>query len=260
MEKKSKNKYPRSKNNLQCLGPCYQKNTQIIHPITLDGVTSKIGPFCPIMPTEMTHPITKQKYKIHHDECAHATTDKDTSNKDYELNILTPTIDFNEESFLKIYYRIGSFEDAINWVDTHKYSSLLTRKRIIDCAWKAYYGRISLVDQRLVDFYIELVKRRWINYLYDKLGGYIKISGNQIILSKPETKPEQDDESTSIAKINFLIDRFIDRDTIYKFLNKVIKAQEEAIKTEEQIYAPDIIDIKINLVEYIENKIKLTIG
>jgi len=41
-------KFPKSIKKYDCIGPCYEPNTPILHPITLEHVYDSTYPFCPI--------------------------------------------------------------------------------------------------------------------------------------------------------------------------------------------------------------------
>ena len=251
---KKTTKYPKSKNNFQCVGPCYQPETLIVHPLSLEYVTDKYNAFCPVKEWDYIDEDGKKITRTT-DICYHPTESKDLSGKEFEINILTPNIDFNDEHFLKIFYNIRSFEDAINWIDNKKYSPLLTRLRIINCAWNAYGKDVNIIDHRVVDFYIEVIKKKWINDIYKKINKYIHIRDNKVLLGNPrENKLSQKDEI--VVRMNFLIDRFINNDEIYKFLIRYLKHRKE--NWDEII--DHSINIKNDLIKYIENKINLTIG
>lgn len=250
---KSLFKYPKSKNNFQCVGPCYQPNTSIVHPLTLEYVTDKYYPFCPVNEWDYTDATSGKTITRTTDICYHPTQSKDLSGKEFEINILTPNIDFNDKQFLKIFYNIHSFEDAINWIDSKKLSPLLTRLRIMECAWNAYGKNVNIIDHRVVDFYIELAKKKWISDIYKKLNKYIHISNDKILFADPKTN-DLSPKDNYVARINFLIDRFINNDEIYKFL---IKYLANPTDTMVMNYSTSI---KNDLIIYIENKIKLTIG
>ena len=101
--KKTENKYPISKNNRKCVGPCYEPNKFIIHPINLDFVTGNTNkPFCP---TNVYEDVDKDgtTYKSFVDECFKVTDDKDSN-----VDMLTPNITFDSRSFLNTYYNINS--------------------------------------------------------------------------------------------------------------------------------------------------------
>lgn len=62
--------------------------------------------------------------------------DEAFNEKKTELNT-TQNIYFSDEQYLKIFYNIHSFEDALDWINKRKCLPT-TCRRILDCAWKAY--------------------------------------------------------------------------------------------------------------------------
>lgn len=249
-------KYPKSKNNFQCIGPCYQPNTSIVHPLTLEYVTDKYYPFCPVKEWEYVDKDSGNTVTRTTDVCYHPTESKDLSGKEFEMNMLVPSIDFNDEQFLKIFYNIYSFEDAISWIDNKKFTSpLLTRLRIMNSAWSAYGADLNIIDHRVVEFYIELAKKKWMADIYKYLNKYVRISDENVLLGEPDEN-ELTAKDDVVVRTNFLADRFINNDEIYKFLVRYLKYRKEEW--------PNIINhsdnIKNDLIKYIENKIKLTIN
>ena len=251
---KINNKYPKSKNNFQCIGPCYQPNTSIVHPLTLEYITDLQNPFCPVKEWDYVDKTTGKTVVKSTDICYHPTETKDLSGKEFEMNILTPSIDFNDQQFLKIFYNIHSFEDAVDWIDLKKNSPLLTRLRIIDSAWNAYGLNVNIIDHRIVDFYIEMAKKKWIPEIYNNINKYIHISDEKVMLGNPDDN-KLSSKDDRVIRINFLIDRFINNDDMYKFLIRYLKHR----KDEWDNTMSHSTNIKYDLIKYIENKIKLTI-
>lgn len=243
------NKYPKSQHGFQCLGPCYKQGTTIVHPITLEYVTTNDVPFCPVGEWE-----TKDKTLKITDSCYNITATKEISGKDFAINLLVPQIDFNEEQFLRLVYKIYSFEDAVKFVDDNKTKPLQTKLRVIDCAWKAYGKTVTIIDFRLVNFYIDLIKKKWINNIYKKFHKYVHVdSENDTVIFGDPTTNRLEYGDKIVTRTNFLLNRLINTEEIYKFLTKYIKNISD-----EQIIHPETLEQ--NLTAYIENKIKLTVG
>lgn len=227
-------KYPKSKSGEQCLGPCYESGTWVIHPQTLDYIVDYDKAFCPVTFTKKIDPKTGKEVNKYLDECYVPTKEKDESKKDIEMSILLPQIDFNCSHFLKIYYDIHSFDDALDKIDEMDSSSIYTKLRIIECAFKAY-GKssdsensnnfsIDVFDTRLVNFYISVVKKLWINDIYPLVQKYIYIdNGNGNIYLKQADGDSGKNKQNRVEKINFLIKKFVNEDTVYKFLDNYIK-------------------------------------
>ena len=208
-------KYPKSKAGHQCLTPCYEPNTWIIHPQSLEYLSDKEKPFCSISITDKGETI---------DECYVPTKTEDFSRKDIEMNILVPKIDFNCNHFLKIYYNITSSGSAINWISTHQEASIYTKLRIMECTLKEYGKTIEIMNNNLLDFYTEVIKKVWIYSLYNKISSYIIIENNKIYLGKESELEDKNDKhidrNQKITKVNFIIEKFANKNMVYKFLEK----------------------------------------
>jgi len=154
-QEQQQQKYQTSVNNKKCIGPCYPKGTWIIHPVTLQHISSNKFNFCP------TVPWTDDKNHIQVvDECYLPNTDKiDNIYQQQELDLIVPTIHFSYEFFLKVYYNLDSFEDVTEWVANNKNNTTIqTRLRIMECGFKAYGKQISIINEQVVDFYLIVFK------------------------------------------------------------------------------------------------------
>ena len=216
--------------NFQCIGPCYQAGTTIVHPVTLEYVTDRNNPFCPVRQWELIDRDTGKKTTLTTDICYQPTETKDLSGKEFEINILTPNIDFNDVQFLKIYYNIYSYEDAISFVSEKKYLPVFTKLRIIDCALAAYGKDLNIIDHRTVDFFIEIINKIWMPEIYKNVEKYIHIHNGKISLSRQQDQQEEEKQiSQDDAKIkyNFIKSKFITNDEIFKFLMKYLKHRKD---------------------------------
>ena len=245
-----KNKYPISRNNQQCLGPCYYANTKAIHPITLNPITYNED-FCPTAEWETIDKTTGKKEFHFIDKCYKPTDDETSNRKDIEINMLTPYIDFNTEHFLKIYYNIYSFEDGINWIEKNKFTPIVTRIRILNSILKSYGNKIDIIDNRVTDFFIEVIKSQYIKKILLSLSKYINISNNIVELGKTDNNIENDNN----IKINYIIKTFINSDEIHKFIIKYLRYRKDQWKNINN-YIENMIN---DLIEYIINKINLTL-
>lgn len=241
-------KYPKSKKKYQCLGPCYHPKTRVVHPTALEIVTDNENPFCPVDEWIAHDEKTGESKKMITDTCMIPTEKENISNKEMELNILTPYIDFNSGQFLKIYYEIFTFEDAIDWIYRNKHLSIATRARIINCAMIAFGENVEIFDSRLVDFMIEFIKKKKIRYIYDKLHSYVGLNDtNEVTLMQNNL----DKNDFCIERINFIIKTFLNKEDMNKFLIKYFNYKKnnwKDIKTHMDT-------IHISLTEYLLNKI-----
>jgi hypothetical protein len=245
-----KNKYPISRNNQQCLGPCYYANTKAIHPITLDPITYNED-FCPISKLEILNKTTGKKEFHFVDTCYKPTDDETSNKKDIEINMLIPYIDFKTEQFLKIYYNIYSFEDGINWIETNKFTPIVTRIRILNSILKSYGNKVDIIDNRVTDFFIEVIKSQYIKKILLNLSKYIIINNNIVELGKSNNNIEIDNN----VKINYIIKTFINNEEIHKFIIKYLRYRKDQWENINN-YIENMIN---DLIEYIINKINLTL-
>lgn len=249
-------KYPKSKNNFQCLGPCYNPGTMVIHPTQLEYVTEGPLPFCPVDEWIYTDAKTKETYKKATDICFNPTESENMSNSQLEMNILIPYIDFNSEQFLKIYYKIFSFDNAIDWIETNDHVSMTTKERIVNSALRAYGNNIDILDIRFAKFYIKYIKKAKMKKIYEVLHKYIGIDKktSELYLEKPETN-NIDKYDNITERTNYIINTFLTNDEIVKFLQKILKYEHDYNETDDNLeWITDM------LCEYLKNKIKMSLN
>jgi hypothetical protein len=237
--------YPKSINKKQCLGPCYYPKTSIIHPTTLTVVTNT-DPFCPVDQWTFKNDSGEEIEQIT-DKCLEPTENKNINSDEIEINILTPYFDFNSGQFLKIYYNIFSFDDAINWMENNKTEPILTKIRIINSSLITFGQEIDIFDSRLVDFIIEVIKKKKINQIYEKIHNYISFDKDNIFLKKNNINKKE----KYVERINYLSQMFVNKDEITKFLIDYFSQNKKIWENIEN----HIELITIHLIEYILNKI-----
>lgn len=257
MEMNNIKKYPRSKNNFQCLGPCYYPGTKITHPITLETVTDNVDIFCPVNQWIQEN-SEGRKYGLLTDVCNKETMTKSYSKKELEIDMLIPYIDFNSEMFLT-FYNINSFDNGINWINENKYKSLDNRIRILNMCLISYNKQINIIDNKTADIFIEIIKNKYIKKIYKQISKYINIKNDKIYLIKPNKKKEEDSIlkiDNDIKKMNYIIDNFINNEELSKFLIRYIKQHDKSWNT----FVNHIDDIISNLIIYITKKITTTLN
>lgn len=203
----TKKKYPNSKNNKQCIGPCYEQGTWIVHPITLEYITDKHNPFCPVHEYEHKDPKTGQITKLNIDPCYVPTS------SNAKENLVLPQMDLDPDHFLKIYYELYSLDDALEFIKNTKNLSYFTFLRIMECVWKVYIKDISFIDERITEFYILIIKKEWIKNIYSYVKNYIDVKDDKIFINKNNNK------GFKIEKINFFVEKFVTKNNIDIFLS-----------------------------------------
>jgi hypothetical protein len=214
----NKKKYPKSNSGKDCLGPCYEPMTRVIHPITLDFVTHKNLPFCPTDQWEYKDPNTGKKSQLIMDICMNPTSKNDIGKEDTEMNILIPKFNFNCEYFLKYYYKLDTFDQSINWLKQNQNLPFYTKLRIFNCALKAWGTTEEfIISDDLINFYIIVLKKKWIKEFYSAFQKYILIDDNKISIAKSNYNKISENV---VEKTNFIIDKIFTSDTIYKIISK----------------------------------------
>jgi len=243
-------KYPKSKSKKQCLGPCYYPKTQIVHPTLLE-IVSNTEPFCPVNPWKYVDPTNGENTMMSTDMCFAPTENKNISNKELELNILAPFIDFDSNQFLKIYFEIFSFEDCVDWLDRNKTEPIKSKMRILNSGLIAFGQNVDLFDNRLSVHVMDIIKQKKIKEIYDKIFPYINVENEIATLSQNNL----DKKEMSTERINYISQTFLTKEEITKFLTKYF-----AYKKEKWNYIKNHINsITLSLTEYILNKIILSI-
>lgn len=240
-------KYPKTRSGETCIGPCYEPGTVIVHPHTLNPMTNRLHPFCPILPTP--HVIDGVEVIDSIGACYVPTQKKDISYKDIQMNIILPQIDFSYTHFLKIYYNIDSFDNALSWITDTRNISIYTKLRIMECSFFAFGNEIDIIDSRLIQFYIYVIKNIWIRDIYPKIQKYIYIDENDKIYIKESIDT---DKSHKVEKINFFVEKFVNEDVVYKILNRYIQKYKDRwnnIRSHNDL-------LKAEITEYIINKMK----
>lgn len=247
-------KYPKSKHNMQCLGPCYYPETTVIHPTHLEYITDGPDPFCPVEEWYFENEKTGQKSSKITDICHNPTKKNAESSTQLDLNILTPYIDFNYEQFLKLYYKIFSFSDALNWIESNKHTPINTQIRIINCSLKSFGDSVELFDVRFSDFFADFIKKKEIRYIYDKIHNNIEIkSSTKEIYLVSDTNLSKRDNYTE--RTNYIIQKFIIDTEIIKFLQKYLNHKDKPMRdTDDNLY-----EMLLSFTQYILNKIKITL-
>jgi len=212
-------KYQTSKNNWTCLGPCNKPSTLVLHPITLEYITDKKNNFCPVLPWFKDDDPSRF---FLYDECHKVDNFNDSNNHNMFMNIITPKINFESSQFLKIYYNIFSFENAINWIEDNSHKPIYTKLRILECVWKTFGNNYDILNDRLINIYFIIIKKYWINIIYNKLQKYIFIDDNNSIFFVNKDDNNNNNNNNIQEQINFIMNKLVNKNNIYKILSNHI--------------------------------------
>lgn len=251
-------KYSVSKTGKQCIGPCYEANKPIVHPYTLEYIVSN-KPFCPVAAYKKHDDKTGKDEFYYFDDCYESKVNKDVD-YDNQINILIPEIEFSCSQFLKLYYKITTFDEFLTWITQNK-ANIRTKFRLMNCALKVYGSQLEIIDDRFVTFFVAIITKLWINDIYKIINRYIKIQeteppGNKVSLySKTPVKNtiiyediDVDEDPKKNIKLQFIIDKFANKNIAFNFLNKyILPTQYDG-------------DIKLSYLRFILNKIDKTIS
>lgn len=244
----TKRKYNIGLNGQQCIGPCYPTGTEIVHPIILESVSVKDRPFCPTN-VWVDKRDGRDKWV---DICIKEDNVEKLSGDELLLEYAFPTIGFTCENFLKSYYGIFSFESAIEWINNNK-NPFYTNMRIINCAWKIYGNSTDIINDQLIEFYVNAIKKEWIKYIYPKIATYIYVDQkNKNIFIKENNDNVNENK---IEKINYFNKKINTDQNMYKVL--MIYVNDNMSKWDNIIDHNE--NIKSYYVDYIINKFKSTI-
>lgn len=248
---KNTKKFPISINNQQCIGPCYPSNKIVLHPITLNYLTNK-EPFCP---TLRWYDERDHQYK-NADICLIPSDTTKMDQQQIDLDLIVPTFYFNCEYFLKAYYDIYSFENAIEWISINNKDPLYTLLRIINCSWRVFGPDIDIMNDQLIEFYSNVIKKNWIKDIYPEISKYIYIdSKNKNIFLKEVNNIDEPNQKNQIEKINYFNKKFNTSQVILNLLK--IYISENKNDWNKIINHNNL--IKIYYKKFVINKIKTTL-
>lgn len=242
-----KKKFSIGLNGQQCIGPCYPADSKIIHPITLEMKSIQDEPFCPTMGW-FDKRDNREKWT---DACLIADQKKDIDYGKVDISYVLPILGINCEIFLKLYYDVYSFEGAMDTI-TNNRMPFNTQLRLINCAWKVYGSNIDIINDQLINFYINIIKKEWIKDIYPYVSTYIYADDKNIYL-----KENNDDiQFNQIEKINFFNKKFNNQQFIYKTISSYISTN----KSNWDKIIDHNKNIKNYYIDYVINKMENTIN
>lgn len=246
----NREKYPKSTNGTQCIGPCYKKGTSTIHPLVLRSVKNEDHAFCHIPPQTVLNEKGQQVGVKLYEECKTPTTDK-YDIMELEMKVLIPTVNFSSEYFLNIYYGITSISEYINWLIEAKNKPLATRLRVTECVWREFMKDTKVIDDKVIDLYVEAINKNWINIIFPKVKEHIHVNNGKIKLGK---KKDVNDKHDPERKAYF-INNFASKNFVYKFFLYFIDENKE--NWDNIVYFTE--HILLSYEDYIIKKINVSI-
>ncbi len=225
------NKYPKSAQGYQCIGPCYKKNTKIIHPIYLNVITNdKNDFFCP---------TNEWIYRDSADNLQKFYTDK-CDNKTLQINnvndLLYPHTNFDELSFLDTFYNINNFSEALEWIEDNKTVPINSKQRIFDLALEAFRQVLDITDMsdfndtRIVDFLLHLIKNKYLDTFCFDFFKYIIIQKENVLIKYDNNYNYKNETDESIIiKQNFVIKHILTIQNMTNFVNQYFKRKQDEI-------------------------------
>ena len=239
-------KYPKSRSGYQCVGPCYPGNTIVLHPSTLqyvDVYDQGHGPdkmVCPIVPT------WDEKYKITRlvDQCK----DEDVANLDWEnvgIESFIPQMHFNPENFLRLFYKINTMGEAIEWVQNNRNLPDATILRIIECAIFTF-GQEHM--NTAMDWLYTQFQNVWLPDAYQKsLHKFVKFKDDQVYIAKTSQSPDDHKDE----KINYLKTQVMPMSQFSKIVQHYVEKHREKWDT----ITSHLTKIRGYVLQHLENRV-----
>jgi hypothetical protein len=251
-------KHPKSINNIQCIGPCYEAGSVIIHPVTLEEITNPDKNFCPVDNVFITNPKTGERMIEVIDFCYMPTIsqkDKMALNDDLRKKLLAPTFKFNSSYFLKIYYNIGSLEEGVEWLEKNSISPFKTRERVFNQIMFVHGDNLSIADHRIVKFIRDIMIYN-LPSIFREVSKYIDIRDDKIVLTSPEKRQNVELNKSKISLINsYIKTKFLGESEIGRFVSKFVRYGSEHLKK------PDLSTTLVeSTIDYIVKRIEASIN
>jgi hypothetical protein len=224
MEELNNKKYGKTINNRQCITPCYSANTWILHPTSVQFVKDLKHPYC----------ATDIYYTKHNGVSMRNLTDVCEKVSEEVLNpdkitkdIYAPISGFDSSIFLSKFYKINSIDEAIKYINENDSIENDTKDRILNLSFECFKMEEIINSADLIEYYISILKKRWIKNLYKHLYKFIEVDGDKIKFKNIDEKENY--EENKVEKINFIVVKLI----TYKNIQLIIKKFIEKIKNEE---------------------------
>jgi len=250
----NKEQYPKSTNGLQCVGPCYHSKTRIIHPLTLDELAGIPHNFCPVNTFVYTTKSGHDMFSTF-DRCFVPTAnDKNVHNDDlFRESVMSPQFIFSSTFFVKIYYKINSIDDLLNWLNDNKDDPHKTKIRVFDNGMVAYGNDLNIADLRLVTFVNDLMIVNMAK-IYRHIKKYLMIENDTVHLIDENQRVNGIESSDALhAYRNYIKEKFLGTDNVHQFMSKFLRYYKNDITNRY------ISDVLVNhFIDYVIKRIQLT--
>ena len=236
-------KFQKSKHNQQCIGPCYQKNTKILHPLYFETATNPDESFCPVVKW------LKGNDEQILDECFEVTTQE--AQVYNTMDLLFPYVNFNTQLFLNLFYKIVSYSNGIDWLYNNKHLNINSLIRVYDLIFETYGDTLDVIeftDPKLIEILIHIIKVKYLDKLIIKLTNFITIENNEVFLKKNIKK---DDDDTIKIKTNYIIKKYLNVEVLKEFMINYFNNKQHNFS---ELYS-NIVYLIINYINYIIEQI-----
>lgn len=229
---RSEKKFPPSKSGKECVSGCFFGEQAKIHPHTQEYTYNDGEPFC------FTRPyLDALGNRRIHDDCFVISNGIKNEDQD-QPNLIDPSFNVTYLHFLRMYYKIMNLEDALEWVQKNNRLSIYTRKRVFEAAIITYRKEMQIIDDRMINFYTEIIKRIWYVDIYKLINRFIVIGKETIYFEikdppqyvNPLYPPYQlcniETDTLLKEKYNFIISKVVTPSIIYDFLSEFILGED----------------------------------
>ena len=215
-------KYPKSKHNLQCIGPCYPANKRVIHPVTVEYISDFNNPFCPV------DLFVNEDNRVQTLDQCYRPTVTDENMEDVSMKVIEPQLNFNSIHFLRIYYRINSFDEVLVWLENNPNHTQISKQRIVNAGLTGYGSSMTEPPTMLVNFYLSTAKKFWMDKILARLNQYLLVKDGTLSFKKLGKKERGASKRSylRVEKVNFLVQRLVNFHTVQLFLTDYMNRVE----------------------------------
>lgn len=173
------------------------------------------------------------------------------------MDELIPAIDFNYGEFLSHYYKINNENDFFEWLQNNQSSPILTKNRIILCAFQEFAHTLTLTNNILTETLYMILKKVHANLCYARFHKYVTIIDKNIDLINP-TDNTLEPKDFRNERFSFIFQKIVTIENVDGAVNSWFSLIQQTIpKDENKKYTIDNIDKELpeKLLDFIENKI-----